>query len=305
MRWFSLLGFMALAMGGPPPKGAPQQIRVPLWLDGEIESRQIQATLLGAKSEVVRLQGPSDDLVLLIVLDLVGDLASIEPAKQALIQQIEQLPPNVHVGLLRAQDGLRVVLDPTTDRQTMADAIRNAPISGMAGLIENVELMGRIADSVLAKSGVRVAVWYVSDSTVAGYREDFSNPVINSSDSGDLSRKFPERLIQERVLKIDSNLARQETPLFIAHLDYRSDRLNEAYQIGLKQLAETTGGNAEFARSRGEISDLIRRMADRIVAHYSVTLALPEQPPRSVDVQLAAEGKTSLTYRTRFVLKER
>jgi hypothetical protein len=46
-------------------------------------------------------------------------------------------------------------------------------------------------------------------------------------------------------------------------------------------------------------------MADRIVAHYSVTLALPEQPPRSVDVQLAAEGKTSLTYRTRFVLKER
>jgi hypothetical protein len=34
-------------------------------------------------------------------------------------------------------------------------------------------------------------------------------------------------------------------------------------------------------------------------------VALPERPPKIVQVQLDAGGRCSLTYRTRFVMKER
>jgi hypothetical protein len=286
------------------PKGEPLQVRVPVWADGgALEA--VRATVAGANSPVVSVRGPEDDLIILLVMDVVGDVAAAEPAKEALIAQIGKLGPKTFVGVLRAQDGLRVLVDPTGDRETVAQALRDLPATGTAGLLENVELMGRIADAMLVKANVRVAEFYVTDSTVHNYREDFTNPVINSSDSGDLSRRFPERLIQEKIAKVEKNVARQQTPLFIVHLDYRNDRMNEAYQIGLKRLAETTGGAATFCRSRGEIGDAIARTVASIASHYSVTLAVPDDAPRTADLQLSAAGELGLTYRTRLLLKEK
>jgi len=89
------------------------------------------------------------------------------------------------------------------------------------------------------------------------------------------------------------------------HLRYRGDRLGEAYQNGLKQLAEVTGGSAIFCRSSEEIADAIHRALALIASSYSVTLALPERTPKSVQIQLDAGDKWSLTYRPRLVLKER
>ena len=43
---------------------------------------------------------------------------------------------------------------------------------------------------------------YVTDSGVANYRADLLNPVINSSDSGDLSRRFADRAVQERMAEM-------------------------------------------------------------------------------------------------------
>ena len=286
------------------PKGEPVQVRIPVWSQ-ESGLEGVRAQMGGASSQVVSVRGPEDDLVVLLVMDVVSDLASIEPAKQALISEIGKLSPNTWVGVLRAQDGLRVITDPTADRERLEQAIRDLPTTGTAGLLENVELMGRIADSMLTKSDVRVAVFYVTDSTVHNYREDFTNPVINSSDSGDLSRKFPERLIQEKIAKIESNLAQQQTPLFIVHLDYRNDRMNEAYQIGLKRLAESTGGSAIFCRSRGEIPGAIGSTLSSIGSHYSVTLLVPENAPQKVDLQLTTERPQTLSYRTRLTVKER
>ena len=150
-----------------------------------------------------------------------------------------------------------------------------------------------------------MAVLYVSDSDVANYREDFSNPVINSSDAHDLSRKFPEALIQEKISKLVAQIAWRQAPLFIVHVRYRGDRLNEAYQNGLKQIAETTGGTSQSCRSVAEIPDAMARAFGLIESHYSVTLALPEKPSSSVQVQLEAGGVRGLNYRTRFVLKEK
>jgi hypothetical protein len=282
------------------------QVRIPVWVQGETQltAQQMKANIDGAAAPVVAVRGPGDDLMILLVLDMVGDLASVEPAKDALIAEAANLPPKTHVGVLRAQDGLKVIVDPTADRERIAQAIRDNAAAGTAGLLENVELMGRIADSILLKTGIRVAVFYVTDSMVHNYREDFTNPVINSSDSHDLSRRFPEQLIQEKIAKVEKNVARQQAPLFIVHLDYRNDRMNEAYQIGLKRLAETTGGAAEFCRSRGEIPQAIGKTLSSIGAHYSVAVTVPQNAPRHSQLELSAAGEPALTYRTRLSFKE-
>ncbi len=252
----------------------PRQIRIPVWSDAPLNARDLRATLDGSDARVLGIRGPDDDLMLLIVLDLAGDPSFVEPAREALVSEIRKLPPRTVVGLLRAQDGLRVVANPTADHESLAQAIGALPVSGKAGLLDTIEAAGRIADSILAKTTVRVALLYISDSDVANYLEDFTNPVINSSDSHDLSRRFPETLVQEKISQIESALAGQQTPIFLVHLSDRTDRINDAYQNGLKQLAETTGGTATLCRSSGEVPAAIEKLFSLIGAHYSVTLAL-------------------------------
>lgn len=294
-----------------PPKLRRTHVRIPVWVDaGEGSSRsalnaqELTAKLEGAPARVLAVRGPSDDLILLLVLDLVGDLALVDPAKQALVTGLQQLPPNAHVALMRAPDGLRVLLDPTTDRAALADAIQSLPASGKAGLLEAVEPASRIADSILVKSAVRLAVLYVTDSDIYNYREDYTNPVINFSDPGDLSRRFPEGLVREKISKLKTRLAALQAPLFVVHLSYRTDRLNEAYQTGLMQLTQITGGTSIFCHSSAEIPAAVEKTLATIAAHYSVDLEAPDRPPEIIEVELEAAGRT-LNYRTRFSLKER
>ena len=54
---------------------------------------------------------------------------------------------------------------------------------------------------MVRKTYVRSAVLYITDSNIYNYREDYTNPVINYSDRGDLSRRFPEGLVREQVLR--------------------------------------------------------------------------------------------------------
>lgn len=295
-----------LAMAAPPAQ-SPRVVKVPMWIDGnpKVTAADLSARLQGSDCRILSVQGPEDDLVLMLVLDFAGDLAYTEPAKDALAAELPLLPAKAWISLLRTQEGLKVVQDPTPDRQAVVTAVRDLGLATKAGLLDSVDTAERIADSMLAKTSVRVAVLYVSDSDVQNYREDFTNPVINSSDSHDLSRRFPEGLVQEKIAKLAGDLGARQAPLFIVHTRYRNDRLNEAYQAGLKQLAEVTGGGAQFCRSEAEIPDAIRRALHTIAGHYSVAVALPERAARSFQVQLESGGGLMLNYRTRFVLRER
>ena len=304
-----LLLALGCSLSAAPPKPAGQILRVPVWADSSddppLSARDLRATVAGTASRVVDVKGPADNLMLIAVLDLAGDLSLAEPAKEALASEIDKLPPRVAVAVMRAQDGPKVLVDPGADRAPAAAAVRELPVSGKAGLLDTVETVTRLADSILAKSGVRVAVFYVTDSDVENYREDFTNPVINSSDTHDLSRRFPEALIQDKISKVAAVMAERQAPLFVVHLRYRSDRLGESYQNGLKQLAEGTGGSAIFCRSSEEIADAIHRALALIASSYSVAVVLPDHSPKILQVQLDTGGKCSLTYRTRFVMKER
>jgi hypothetical protein len=287
------------ALAAPPPKTERAVLRVPYWIEGAA-APVVSAKLNGSAVSVTRLLGPADDLVLLLVLDLAGDLSRVDPARNALNEKLGSLPANAMVSLLRAQDGLRVLLDPTIERADVQGKIQELTISGRAGLLDTVESALAVGDAMLSKAKVRVAVLYVSDSLVTNYREDFANPVVNSSDSGDMSRRFPEALVKVRMQQLLGKVGRTQTPLFIVQLNYENDRLNEAYQTGLISLANSTGGAVDFARTMAEIPLAISRSMDRVLSHSSAEIEFKRAKARQWEIELVAEG-AGVRHRTRFL----
>ena len=262
-----------------------------------------RATLDGAPARVLHVLGPKDDLVLLVVLDLTGDLTLIDSARAALAASLSKLPANHWVSILKAQDGLQVVLDPTPDRAKAAEAVTAYVPAGKAGMLNTLEEAASLGDALLARTNVRVAVVYVTDSNIYNYREDFTNPVINSSDSRDLSRRFPDQLIREKILKLSDSLAATETPLFFVHLNYFSDPINEAYQRGLLQLADLGGGSGAVCRSRGEIAEAIQGVVGAAAAHWKIGVELGRGKARSATVDLF-NGERDIPNRARFSLRK-
>lgn len=294
-------GLLAAADARRPPRtqlrvAAPEQ-------DPPLDRTAFKATLDGSPAKVLRVRGPKDDLVLLVVLDLTGDLTLIDSARPALVEKLGALPPNNWVAVLKSQDVLQVVQDPTPEREKTAAAIRDYVATGKAGLLTTVESASAVGDSLLNRTNVRVAVLYVTDSNIYNYREDFTNPVINSSDSQDLSRRFPDQLIREKMQKLSDGLASSETPLYFVHLNYFSDPINEAYQRGLLQLAEETGGAGAFCRSRGEIPEAVEKIVSAAATHWSVAVELRSVKSRTATVDLF-NGERDVPNRVRFSLRK-
>jgi hypothetical protein len=294
----------------PNAEPDPTHVLVPVWIDPppkNLSAEDIVATLNGQPATISQVLDPSSDLVILLVLDVTGDISLVDLAKRALISQVEELPENAWVGLLRAQDGLSVIADPTADRKAIIDAIQMLPATGKAGLIDTVAPVTGIADGIERKSHVRVAVLYVTDSSIYNYREDFTNPVINSSDPHDLSRRFPEALIQEKVSNLQTQISSNEAPLFVVHLRYRTNRMEQAYQNGLKTLSEFTAGYSLFCRSDAEIPDAIQKVFSYIRSSWVLSLRLPKRVPSAVQVRLKLpqQNDARVAYRAHLRVKSR
>ena len=284
-------------------------VSIPAWIETNncTLTPKFEAELNGKPVPVTAQLGPGSDQVILVVLDLTGDLSLIEAAKQALIAEISKLPQNGWVGLLRTQDGLHVLADPGTDRQPLIDAIQSLSNSNEPELLETVYPALSLADAIMRKSPVRVSVLYITDGSIYSYRQDYTNPVINASDPHDLSRRFPEALITEKIAKLVEDSSSLEAPLFVVHLSYRRDRLNVAYQNGLDTLADSTGGKSDVCRSVAEIPDAISAMLARISSAWRLTLAIPAKNHYHFQIRLTApcgDGDLRISWRTRFHPKE-
>jgi len=290
-----------------PAWAQPDTLRIPFWIQADVSAggqtlspEEIKVQLGVETGQVRQVLGPEDGTLILLIADLSGSLTSAQLAKTALKKNIGELPAHTRVALLRAQDGLRVLVDPGPERGPLLEALDSLQVSGRAGLLETIQPAVRLGDAILAKAAVRVSVLYVTDSEVGNYREDFTNPTINSSDSGDLSRRFRDGLIRDRIARLDASLAATQTPVFIVHLNYRTDPLNQAYQTGLMTLASTTGGNAWFCRSQPEIGAAIGEAFSAIASQYSLVVEPPSEPlPKSLEVSLESPGRT-LAWRSRF-----
>ncbi len=289
-----------------PPAARKEFIHIPVWVQAEggqphsgIALDDLRVAIGGRSAKPAGLLGPNDDLMLVIITDLCGDLPLAEIAKRAVNDRIDKLPANAMATLLSSQNGLHVLVDPTAERAPVKTAIGAVPVSGKAGLLETITTAGALGDAILAKAAVRVAVLYITDSDVSNYREDFTNPTINWSDSGDISRRFRDGLVRERISKLDGALAGIETLMFIVHLAYRTDSLNQAYQTGLMTLAATTGGISYFCRSQSEVADTIGKVFDAIGSHYSLRAPLPAASSGLLNIVLEGKGHT-LRWRNRF-----
>jgi hypothetical protein len=287
---------------GSTPKVARTLVRVTAGeQEPSLEKQAFAAKLDGNPARVLRVLGPEDDLVLLLVLDLSGDQSLVDAAREALVGQMQAMRKNHWVGLMRAQDRFETILDPTADREKLSAAVKEYAAVGKAGLLNTVEVAAALGHRLLQKSGVRVAVMYVTDSNIANYREDYTNPVINSSDSRDLSRKFPDELVKEKIQKISNQLAKFETPVYIVQLSFFGDAINQAYQRGLLQLAEESGGAGVFCRSQGDIAPAIEQVVSAASRHWSVAVELKNPKQRSVSVDLR-NGEREVPSRARFAL---
>lgn len=262
-----------------PAKGI---IKIPVWVETEDSQlwqdgkRQSFKVFLDDKEAAIKsFQGPRNSTILLIVTDTVADLARVAQAQTALDEAIKGLPENYWVGLLRAQDGLAVLQEPSANRAPILEKLQALQVNGKAGLLDTLEPLAQLATTMQQKAGVRLCVLYVTDSGVANYRADLLNPVINSSDSGDLSRRFADRAVQERMSAQAQALSPYTIPFFILHLEYRGDTLNLAYQSGLEQIANNSGGAAVFCRTNDEIAASLTSLLNRIRAEYVVGIEAP------------------------------
>jgi hypothetical protein len=281
-------------------------MKAPLWVQAGDEQlttlvppEKIRAWFEDEQVEVRTVHPANGNLVLLIVLDVVGDLTRIDAARAGLVELLSDFGPREFTGILRAQDGLQVLVEPTTDRESLKDTLLSSPVSGFPGLLDSVEDSAAVADQMLRQSDVRAAVLYITDGSIYEYRGNYTNPVINPNDGGDLSRRFGDSLIQERINGMMQSLMGSWAPLFFLHLENRDDRLNAVYQNGLAQFAQSTGGQALFCQSVAQIQPFLRQVIERIRAQQVITVETPPELEGQVRLRLEVDG-VDITYRERF-----
>jgi hypothetical protein len=136
-------------------------------------------------------------------------------------------------------------------------------------------------------------VLYVTDSAIGHYRADYLNPVINSSDSGDLSRRFPDRAVQERMSRMAESLDEFTIPVFILHLEYRSDAVNLAYQSGLERIAAGSGGSAIFCRTNDDIKPALDKLLARMRSVYFLGIDAPAAKRQPSKIRIEAQSAES------------
>ena len=308
LRLLAIFGLFSLTVAPTPAA----ELRVAAWVKDtagrpleKLDADDFSAELNGEAAAVKEALGPDDPLILILVLDMVGDLNRIDVARETVSKHIESMGKHWYVALLQAQDGLLTLQDPTRNRRQLIDKLMAASVSGFPGLLDSVEQVASLGDKMLSQAGVRVAALYLTDGSISEYRGDYVNTVVNPSDSGDLSRRFRDRLIQEKIASLDSALQAYALPLFFVHLEERQGSQDVAYQNGISQFASTTGGASSIARSLSDVPNLVQQALDRIESHYSLTIAAPKGLTPPVQLRLTTQAfSATVEHRTHLPVPE-
>ena len=268
-----------------PPSPKTTRFRVPLWIlqNGiPITPPLLQEDLAffadSAPLKIIRQTEPGSPTLLFLAFDLVGDLTTITPAKQAIINQVQELGPEYWVGLILAQETLSVLQEPTRDKKLLQEKIEETRQIGKAGLLESIQALADFSSSLMNRSTIRIGVILVTDSDVGNYRFNYLNSPINRSDSRDLSRRFPDRALQEEFVRISNAIVAYPVPLLVVHIDPKNDQMNRTYQEGLGQVANTMGGRLFLSKSPGDIARTLQEAFDWITSFYVIDFEVPRRP---------------------------
>lgn len=291
----------AFGKGKPPNKARPVQFRLPIWLgapsekaESEVATSNLKITADKAPIKVSAWRGPESPALLFVALDLVGDIATADQARKAIVDEVHALSIQFWAGLISGQEQMFVVQEPTGDRVLFQQKLQELTQIGKAGLLESVQPVADLATGVLLNSEVRVAIVFITDSDIGNYRADYLNPPVNASDGRDLSRRFAGRELQEKISRMAQLMARNQVPLFIVHIDPGLDPLNRSYHNGLKQLAEVSGGKCLLSKSRGDIPLNIHEAFQWAKSFHlaEFTLEGPKRGYKRLEVELAEDRKS-------------
>jgi hypothetical protein len=282
-----LVGFSLLSSSArekfnqPTDKDKRVLFRIPVWTSN---GTPMPGTSLGIEDfkvlngksslKISSLLGPDSPMLLFIAFDTVGDINNINRARAGVIQELEALGQQYWTGLILAQEQLAVLQEPTADRQLLKQKVEELTQIGKAGLLESIEPIADLTTGILLKTDVRVAVVLITDSDIGNYRADYLNPPVNASDTRDLSRRFAGRALQEKISRMTASLARHQVPIFIVHIDPGLDPLNLSYHNGLKQLAESVGGQCFLSKTISDIEPMIREAFRWAKSYYLLGFSL-------------------------------
>ena len=309
VKWPAVLGlWLLLSPSGLPAEktAAAGGIRfcVPFWVlkDGVPVQPRIGREDLSIFAgpeplRITRQEQPGTPTFLFLAFDLVEDQAPINAAKQALAEKVRKLGPEYWVGLLEVQDTLSVIQDPTRDKRLLLKKIQQSRQFGKAGLLESVQALADFSSSLMRKSSVRVAVILVTDSDVANYRTEYSNPTINRSDRRDLSRRFQGRALQEEISRLSTAMVRFPVPLLVVHVAPGRDSLNRTYQNGLVQVTGAAGGRLFLSKSTGDIPRTLQEAFEWADSFYAVEFEVPPRPSGLFEIEAKLGATPSPTMR--------
>src|SRR5262245_45081368 len=153
----------------PENKTSSSILKIPVWVEEGADKfwadgkRQTFNVFIEDKEVPIKsFQGPRNPTIVLVVFDTVADLARVDIARSELSDAIKGLPENYWIGLLRAQDELAVIQEPTADRAALLKKIQDTPVAGKAGLLDTLEPVSRLATGMLQNAGVRLCILYVT-----------------------------------------------------------------------------------------------------------------------------------------------
>lgn len=263
-------------------------LKTPVWADAPPSDLDVEIN--GQLAAPVAVSDSDSHLILLLVLDAVSRPDRVDAAREAVISKLTELGRKVHAGVLSAQDGLSVVQPPIRSRKRLREKLESVAVRGVPGLLDVVGQVSRLADETLGAADIRLAVLFLTDGQIEDYRGDYTLPVVNPSDSRDLSRRFRGQLIRERIRSVAGSLESSQAPIFFLHLVRRYDDLNEVYQNGISEFARMTGGLALFARAVQDVPVMVEQLLDEIAAHVVLSLEVACDGPLRLEVMADDAG---------------
>ncbi len=263
-------------------------LKTPVWADTPPSDLEIEIN--GRLATPVAVSDSDSHLILLLMMDAVSRPDRVDAAREAVVSKLTELGRKVYAGVLSAQDGLSVVHPPIRGRKRLREQLESVDVRGVPGLLDVVGQVSRLADETLSAADVRLAVLFLTDGQIEDYRGDYTLPVVNPSDSRDLSRRFRGQLIRERIRSVAGSLESSQAPIFFLHLGRRYDDLNEVYQNGISEFARMTGGTALFARAVQDVPVMVEQLLDEIAAHAVLSLAVECDGPLRLEVMAGDAG---------------
>lgn len=207
----------------------------------------------------------------IIVLDTSGSMAGsgIAAARQAALSYLAGLPNDVQAGLLTFSDQPRLVVRPTTSRNSVRNALARVQAAGDTALYDAV------SSAVAALDAARLG-------------PSAQRRLVVLSDGVDTSSKTP-------LTSVARQLATDHIPADVVAFRYGSDDASAAQRI-----AAASGGRTLTARNAAELTAAFASVARNFTARAKIDLTVPaELAGRRVSLRLtigSVSAKTSVTF---------